>query len=189
MSQEEGRVAPPARLVPFAAYTGRLAVGFAGVALIVVPERVVLWSLGDADDRGSAGVLVAQLVALPVVASVVALVAGSLRDRKRASIYEGLPEVTPLDDEEVVGPDEVRRLAHRTSLWVLGLWFVIGLALPLMAPSIVALASYAAIGARVERHAAARDGRELLCRPRWFVWLPVAWRTVGDDASAGDRHG
>lgn len=177
-SQHREPTVPMGPLVPFAAYTAQLAVGFALVALIVVPERVLLWSLRASDDRIGAGVLALQLVLLPVVAALVAVVAGRVRDRKRQVIYEGLYEVEADDpDIEVIDdPLAVRRKARRVALWVLVIWVVLGLAVPFMASSITALAVYAAIGARIERAAADRDGRELLCKPRWFVWLPLAWR-------------
>ena len=182
MSDEDGAAPldPEGPLVPFAAYTGHLAVGFALAALVVVPERVLLWSLRDLDNRISGPVLALQLVLLPLVAATVAVVAGRLRDRKRDAIYTGLYEVAPQDeDDDVIGdPVEVRRLARRVALWVLVIWVALGLVVPFMASSIIALAVYAAIGARIERATAKRDGRELLCRPRWFVWLPLAWREV-----------
>lgn len=180
MSDEDraAPVDPEGPLVPFAAYTAHLAVGFGLVALVVVPERVLLWSLRDLDNRISGPVLALQLVLLPLVAATVAVVAGRLRDRKRDAIYTGLYEVAAEDeDDDVIGdPVEVRRLARRVALWVLVIWVALGLVVPFMASSIIALAVYAAIGARIERAAAKRDGRELLCRPRWFVWLPLAWR-------------
>ena len=169
------------RLVPLAGYLRRLAVGFALVAMVVVPERVLLWSLRDPADRIAAGALVVQLVALPVVAAGAAALGGWLRDRKRTFIYAGLPDVThedPEDVEVVDDPDEVRGIVRQVVLRVGVLWFVAGLAVPFMASSITALAVYAWVVGRWEARATARDGRELLTRPRWFIWLPVAWRTV-----------
>lgn len=176
--EEPTPAAPVGPLVPFAVYTRDLAVGFAVVALVVVPQRVVLWSLSDGGQ--SAPALALQLVLLPLVAALVALVAGLLRDRKRDSIYAGLYEVEEDDPDVAVvdDVDEIRRRAGRVTLWIFAIWFVLGLTVPFMASSITALALYAAIGARIERAATERDGRELLCKPRWFVWLPLAWREV-----------
>lgn len=169
------------RLVPLTGYLRRLSVGFALVALVVVPERVLLWSLRDPGDRIAVGALVVQLVALPMVAAVAAALGGWLRDRKRTFIYAGLPDVThedPDDVEVVDDPDALLAIVRRVVLWVFALWFVAGLAVPFMASSITALAVYAAVVARWEARATARDAKELLTRPRWFIWLPVAWRTV-----------
>lgn len=176
-----GAFAPGERLVPLAGYLRRLAVGYGLVALVVVPERVVLWAARDADERIGAPLLVLQLVLLPAIAGLVALLGARGRDRKRAGIYAGLPDVTDEhpDDLQVVGDEDgLRRAARRATVPVLVLWVVLGLVLPFMASSILALALYAAVVARGEADAAARDGRELLTRPRWFVWLPVAWREV-----------
>ena len=173
--------APVGSLVPFASYTEQLAAGFALVALVVVPERVLLWSLRDPADRIAGGALMVQLVALPLVAAGAAALGGWLRDRKRTFIYAGLPDVThedPEDVEVVDDPDELRGIVRRVVLRVGLLWFVAGLVVPFMASSITALAGYAWVVGRWEARAKARDGRELLTRPRWFIWLPVAWRTV-----------
>lgn len=169
------------RLVPLTGYLRRLATGFALVALVVVPERVLLWSQRDPDDRIAAGVLVVQLVALPVVAAVAAALGGWLRDRKRTFIYTGLPDVThedPEDVEVVDDADALNAIVRRVVLWVFLLWFVAGLVVPFMASSITALAVYALVVARWEARATDRDGKELLTRPRWFIWLPIAWRTL-----------
>ena len=180
-----GQAAGPAdavgRLVPLAGYLHRLAIGFALLAMIVVPERVLQWSLRDPGDRIDAGALMVQLVALPVVAAGAAALGGWLRDRKRTFIYAGLPDIThedPEDVEVVDDPDELRAIVRRVALRVLVLWFVAGLVVPFMASSITALAVYAVVVARWEARATARDGKELLTRPRWFIWLPVAWRST-----------
>ncbi len=180
-SSGDDAVEPGGRLVPLAGYLRRLAAGFALVALVVVPERVLLWSLRDPNDRIAAGALVVQLVALPVVAAGAAALGGWLRDRKRTFIYVGLPDVThegPEDIEVVDDADELLAIVRRVVVWVFALWFVAGLVVPFMASSITALAVYALVVGRWEARATARDGKELLTRPRWFIWLPVAWRSV-----------
>lgn len=168
-------------LVPMAGYLRHLAAGYALVTVLVVPERLVQWGVRDPEDRISVVVLVLQFLLLPALAAVVAFVGGRGRDRKRAAIYSGLPEVTDehLDDVRVVaGADGLRRIVRKAVISVFLIWFLLGLVLPFMASSILALVLYALIVSRTEAAAASRDGRELLTRPRWFVWLPVAWRTV-----------
>jgi len=179
-----------ARLVPIAGYLRHLAAGYALVALLVVPERIVQWGVRDPEDRISAVALVLQFLLLPALASVIAFVGGRGRDRKRAAIYAGLPDVTdehPDDVEVVADVEGLRRIVRKAVISVFVIWFVLGLVLPFMASSILALVLYALIVSRTEARAAARDGRELLTRPRWFVWLPVAWRTVAPaDTSTTD---
>lgn len=177
----EDGFAPGERLVPFASYTRHLAEGFALVAVLIVVQRMVLWSLEDAGQRQALGAVVAQLLALPVLAGITAAAGGWLRDRKRELIYAGLPDAThehPEDLEVVDDPDGLHVVVRRVVLRVLGIWFALGLVLPLMASLMAALSAYAWVVARWEARATARDGRELLTRPRWFIWLPVAWRTV-----------
>lgn len=170
-----------ARLVPMGPYLRQLAAGYALVAVLVVPERIVLWAARDADERIGVGLLVVQFLLLPALAAVIAFAGGRGRDRKRAAIYAGLPDVTgehPDDVEVVDDADGLRRVVRRAVVFVFLIWFVLGLVVPFMGSSILALTVYALIVSRTEAAAAARDGRELLTRARWFVWLPVAWRTV-----------
>ncbi|HMQ24644.1 MAG TPA: hypothetical protein PKA98_01550 [Acidimicrobiales bacterium] len=170
-----------ARLVPLAAYLERLAGGYALVAALVVPEGLLLWAAQDPGERAGIPVFLAQFLALPAAAAVVAVLGGRGRDRRRERIYAGLPDVTgehPEDLEVVDDADGLRRAVRRAVIPVFVIWFVLGLVLSFMGSTIVALALYAWIVARTEAAATRRDGRELLTRPRWFVWLPVAWRTV-----------
>ncbi len=179
--RDEDEFAPGERLVPFAPCAGLLASGFALVAVVVVAQRLVLWAFEDPGDRLAAGMLLAQFLALPVLAAVAAAVGGWLRDRRRDLIYAGLPDAThehPEDLEVVDDAAGLRALVRRAVWWVLTIWFVAGLVLAFMASTMLALAVYAWVVARIEQRATVRDGRELLCRPRWFIWLPVAWRTV-----------
>ena len=183
MSAPDGEeaFAPGERLVPFAPYTRQLAVGFALAAVVVVVQRLVLWSMEDAGDRLALGAVAAQIVALPVLAGITAALGGWLRDRKRDLIYAGLPDAThehPEDLEVVDDPGALYLVARRVVLRVLVIWLVLGLVLPLMASTMAALPVYAWVVAGWEARATARDGRELLTRPRWFIWLPVAWRAT-----------
>lgn len=168
-------------LVPMAGYLRHLAAGYALVSVLIVPERLVQWGVRDPDERISLVVLLLQFLLLPALAAVVAFAGGRGRDRRRAAIYEGLPDVTdehPDDVEVVADADGLRRIVRKAVISVFLIWFVLGLVLPFMASSILALTLYALIVARTEAAAASRDGRELLTRPRWIVWLPVAWRTL-----------
>lgn len=170
-----------ARLVPLASYLRGLAGGYALVAALVVPEGVLLWAGQDPDERPGLTAFVVQFLALPVAAAIVAVLGGRGRDRRRAAIYAGLPDVTGEHPDDLVVVDDadgLRRVVRRAVLYVFVIWFALGLVVPFMGSTIVAVALYAWIVARTEAAAAARDGRELLTRPRWFVWLPVAWRTV-----------
>lgn len=170
-----------ARLVPMASYLRHLAAGYALVAVLVVPERILLWAARDPDERIGVGLLVLQFLMLPGLAALIAFAGGRGRDRKREAIYAGLPDVTDEDPEDVEVVDDadgLRRVVRRAVVFVFLIWFVLGLVVPFMGSSILALTVYALIVSRTEAAAAARDGRELLTRPRWFVWLPVAWRSV-----------
>lgn len=173
------------RLVPMAGYLRHLAAGYALVAVLVVPERIIQWGVRDPDDRISVLALVLQFVLLPALASVIAFVGGRGRDRKRAAIHAGLPDVTdehPDDVEVIADAEGLRRIVRKAVISIFLIWFLLGLVLPFMGSSILALTLYALIVSRTEARATARDGRELLTRPRWIVWLPVAWRTVAPTA-------
>ena len=173
-TSKDDAVAPV--LVPLAAHLRNMAVGFAIGSVLLVPERLVQWSLRDADNRISGGVLAAQLVGVPLLVTIGALVLRPRRPAARDRLFEVLGHAPP--GSAISDPAEVRKLSRRNWMRVVVLWVLLGLFVPFMASSMVALAIFVGITAQTERGLDEGDQRQLLCRPRWFIWKPLAWRSV-----------
>lgn len=183
---DAGEAAGPAllALVPLGPYMAQMAVGFALGTLVLVPERVMLWANRDLDQRISGTTLALQLVGAPLLVAIGALVLRRYRPGQRERLVAALPEAPA--GAAVADADRVRALARHSWVRVLLIWAVLGLVVPFMASSMVALAIFVGISAWSERSLDDREGRQLLCRPRWLVWKPLTWRTISPATSTRD---